>query len=109
MTDEPPPEPTPTTLTPLVDWMSRHGWKVLAALFAIQLLFHAYAVGAQSFSASVGARPVTERGRGVAFNVAATKHTPRRAEGFPVLLRMAFGNDVTALQREQIDVAPTSE
>jgi hypothetical protein len=52
-----PPEPTSSTLSPLVDWMSRHGWKILAALVAMQLLFHAYAVGVRPFPASAVTAP----------------------------------------------------
>lgn len=61
------PEPETTegrdrpTIPPLVDWMSRHGWKVLVALLLVELLFHAYAVGAQEPAAGVTGRPATVR------------------------------------------------
>jgi hypothetical protein len=48
-------------MSPLVDWMSRHGWKLLVALVVIELLFHAYAVSAQESAASVNGRPATVR------------------------------------------------
>lgn len=37
----PPPAPP---ISPVVDWFSRHGVKVLALLVIIEICFHAYAV-----------------------------------------------------------------
>lgn len=61
MTEETPPGPQPVPLPPFVDWMSRHGWKILLALVVIELFFYARAVGAQTSGASVGGRPATVR------------------------------------------------
>lgn len=45
-------------MSPLADWMSRHGWKLLVAL---ALLFPAYTVTAQEAATSVGGRQATVR------------------------------------------------
>ncbi len=56
MTEETgPPDSKPPTITPLVDWMSRHGWKSFVALVVIGLLFHAYGVGLLGSSDDVAA------------------------------------------------------
>ena len=36
--------PSAPPISPVVDWFSRHGVKVLAALVIIEICFHAYAV-----------------------------------------------------------------
>lgn len=36
--------PNPSSIPPLVDWMSRHGLKLLGLLILLELGFHAWAV-----------------------------------------------------------------
>jgi hypothetical protein len=44
MTEGPSIHGSPQTIPPLIDWMSRHGHKVLFLLVLIELAFHAWAI-----------------------------------------------------------------